>query len=74
MIKCTGNRLMAFLASIIPLLLKREGVAGAAVTVVKDGRIFFARGLGAPGRGKTLTGSAPTSYVVVRLLNPATAR
>jgi CubicO group peptidase (beta-lactamase class C family) len=32
--------------SIMPLLLKREGIAGAAVAVVKDGNVLFARGYG----------------------------
>jgi CubicO group peptidase (beta-lactamase class C family) len=32
--------------SIMALLMKREGIAGAAVTVVNDGKILFARGYG----------------------------
>jgi CubicO group peptidase (beta-lactamase class C family) len=42
----TSEDVQTHFDSIIPLLLKREGIAGAAVTVVKDGRIFFARGYG----------------------------
>ena len=36
----------AFLDGFVPMQLERENIAGAAVLVVKDGAIFFAKGYG----------------------------
>lgn len=36
----------AFLDGILPLQLKRDDIAGAAVAVVKDGKLLFAKGYG----------------------------
>jgi CubicO group peptidase (beta-lactamase class C family) len=36
----------AFLDGIVPLLLKRADIAGATISVVKDGKLLFAKGYG----------------------------
>jgi len=42
----TETDLEAFLDGMIPLQLAREDIAGAVITVVKDGKPFFAKGYG----------------------------
>ncbi len=42
----TAQDVSAFLDGIIPQQLERENVAGATVSVVKDGKLLFARGYG----------------------------
>lgn len=42
----TPTDLSAFLDGIVPLEIERGDIAGAVVTIVKDGKIFFARGYG----------------------------
>ena len=42
----TAEDLSAFFDGIVPQQLDRENVAGATVSVVKDGKIFFAKGYG----------------------------
>ena len=42
----TPPDLEAFLDGIIPLQLAREDIAGATISVVKDGKLFFAKGYG----------------------------
>ncbi|HXW54573.1 MAG TPA: serine hydrolase domain-containing protein [Candidatus Cybelea sp.] len=42
----TPADLSAFLDGIVPLEIERGDIAGAVVTIVKDGEIFFARGYG----------------------------
>ena len=38
--------LEAFLDGIVPQQLERENIAGATISVVKDGKLLFARGYG----------------------------
>ena len=42
----TAQDLEAFLDGIVPLQLAREDIAGATVSVVKDGKLLFAKGYG----------------------------
>jgi CubicO group peptidase (beta-lactamase class C family) len=42
----TGTDLEAFLDGMMPSQLHREDIAGAAIAVVKDGKIIFAKGYG----------------------------
>jgi CubicO group peptidase (beta-lactamase class C family) len=42
----TGADLEAFLDGMMPSQLQRENVAGAAIAVVKDGKLIFAKGYG----------------------------
>ena len=42
----TAEDLDAFLDGLIPMQLKREDIAGAVVSVVKDGHLLFAKGYG----------------------------
>jgi CubicO group peptidase (beta-lactamase class C family) len=42
----TAEDLETFLAGIVPLQLARDDIAGATVSVVKDGKLLFARGYG----------------------------
>jgi len=42
----TGADLEAFLDGVMPSQLQRENVAGAAISVVKDGKLIFAKGYG----------------------------
>jgi len=42
----TAADLEAFLDGIMPLQLAREDIAGATIAVVKDGKLFFAKGYG----------------------------
>ena len=42
----TATDLEAFLDGLIPAQLEREDIAGAAVAVVKDGKVLFAKGYG----------------------------
>jgi CubicO group peptidase (beta-lactamase class C family) len=42
----TAADVSAFLDALIPLQLKEHDIAGAAVSIVKDGQILFARGYG----------------------------
>lgn len=42
----TQNDLEAFLDGVMPLQLAREDIAGAVISVVKDGKPFFAKGYG----------------------------
>jgi CubicO group peptidase (beta-lactamase class C family) len=42
----TSADVEAFLDGILPLQLEREDIAGATVSVVKDGKLLFARGYG----------------------------
>jgi CubicO group peptidase (beta-lactamase class C family) len=42
----TTSDIEAFLDGLMPLQLQREDIAGAAIVVVKDGRILFSKGYG----------------------------
>ena len=42
----TSSDLESFLDGIMPLLLQRENIAGATISVVKDGKLIFAKGYG----------------------------
>ena len=42
----TAGDVETFLDAIIPLQLAREDIAGATVAIVKDGKLFFAKGYG----------------------------
>jgi CubicO group peptidase (beta-lactamase class C family) len=42
----TASDLEAFLDGVMPLQLQREDIGGAAVVVVKDGKILFSKGYG----------------------------
>ena len=42
----TARDVETFLDAIIPLQLAREDIAGATVAIVKDGKLFFAKGYG----------------------------
>lgn len=42
----TPADLETFLDGVVPLQLKREDVAGAVISVVKDGKLFFSKGYG----------------------------
>jgi len=42
----TQSDLESFLDGLVPLQLAREDIAGAVITVVKDGKPFFAKGYG----------------------------
>ena len=42
----TAADVEAFIDGILPLQLKRDDIAGATITVVKDGKILFAKGYG----------------------------
>ncbi|PYX68218.1 MAG: hypothetical protein DMG78_25805 [Acidobacteria bacterium] len=42
----TPSDLEAFLDGVVPLQIAREDIAGAVITVVKDGKPFFAKGYG----------------------------
>lgn len=42
----TAADVEAFLEGIVPLQLQRDDIAGAVVTVVKDGKVLFAKGYG----------------------------
>jgi len=42
----TGEDIEAFLDGLIPLQIEQADIAGAVVTVVKDGRVLFAKGYG----------------------------
>ncbi len=42
----TASDIEAFLDGVMPLQLQREDIAGAAIVVVKDGQILFAKGYG----------------------------
>jgi CubicO group peptidase (beta-lactamase class C family) len=42
----TPGDLETFLDGVMPLQLKREDVAGAVISVVKDGKLFFSKGYG----------------------------
>ena len=42
----TPNDLEAFLDGLVPLQIAREDIAGAVISVVKDGKPFFAKGYG----------------------------
>jgi CubicO group peptidase (beta-lactamase class C family) len=42
----TPGDLEAFLDGLVPLQIEREDIAGAVISVVKDGRPFFAKGYG----------------------------
>ena len=42
----TQGDLEAFLDGMMPLQLAREDIAGAVISVVKDGKVFFAKGYG----------------------------
>jgi len=42
----TQSDLEAFLDGMMPLQLAREDIAGAVISVVKDGKVFFAKGYG----------------------------
>lgn len=42
----TAADLEAFLDGLLPLQLRRDDIAGATVSVVKDGKLFFAKGYG----------------------------
>lgn len=44
--KLTATDVEAFLDGILPLQLARDNVAGATVSVVKDGKLLFAKGYG----------------------------
>ena len=48
----------AFLEGIVPLQLERENIAGAAVAVVKDGKVLFSKGYGYADREKKVPVSA----------------
>jgi CubicO group peptidase (beta-lactamase class C family) len=42
----TVEDLATFLDGVVPLQLRREDIAGAVISVVKDGKVLFARGYG----------------------------
>jgi len=42
----TGTDLEAFLDGMMPSQLQREDIAGAVISVVKDGKVIFAKGYG----------------------------
>ena len=42
----TANDVEAFLDGVMPLQLAREDIAGAVISVVKDGKVLFAKGYG----------------------------
>jgi CubicO group peptidase (beta-lactamase class C family) len=42
----TASDVAAFLDAIVPLQLERENIAGATISVVKDGQLLFAKGYG----------------------------
>jgi len=42
----TASDVEAFLDGIVPLQLAREDIAGATVSIIKDGKLLFARGYG----------------------------
>ena len=42
----TASDLEAFLDGMMPAQLERENIAGAVISVVKDGKLFFAKGYG----------------------------
>jgi len=42
----TSDDLDAFFAGLMPLQLGREDIAGAVIVIVRDGKIFFAKGYG----------------------------
>ncbi len=44
--KLTATDLETFLEGVMPLQLEREDIAGAVISVVKDGEMIFARGYG----------------------------
>jgi CubicO group peptidase (beta-lactamase class C family) len=44
--RLTAQDLEAFLGGIMPLQLEREDIAGAVISVVKDGEMIFAKGYG----------------------------
>jgi len=44
--RLTAGDLDAFLDGLIPLQLRRDDIAGSVVVVVKDGKVFFAKGYG----------------------------
>jgi CubicO group peptidase (beta-lactamase class C family) len=54
----TAGDLEAFLDGLVPLQLERDDIAGAAVVVVKDGRILLAKGYGYRDVGKRVPISA----------------
>ena len=54
----TAADVEAFLEGIVPLQLERENIAGAAVSVVKDGKLLFSKGYGYADREKKTLVSA----------------
>jgi CubicO group peptidase (beta-lactamase class C family) len=48
----TPEDVSAFVDGIVPLEIERGDIAGAVVTIVKDGKVFFARGYGYSDLGK----------------------
>jgi CubicO group peptidase (beta-lactamase class C family) len=44
--RLTAQDLEVFLEGIMPLQLEREDIAGAVISVVKDGEMIFAKGYG----------------------------
>jgi CubicO group peptidase (beta-lactamase class C family) len=48
----TPGDVSAFVDGIVPLEIERGDIAGAVVTIVKDGKVFFARGYGHSDLGK----------------------
>jgi CubicO group peptidase (beta-lactamase class C family) len=42
----TATDLEAFLDGLVPLQIERDDIAGATISVVKDGKLFFAKGYG----------------------------
>src|SRR5688500_5105033 len=54
----TAADVEAFLEGIVPLQLERENIAGAAVSVVKDGKVLFSKGYGYADREKKTPVSA----------------
>lgn len=54
----TASDVGAFMDGALPLLLAREGIAGAVVAVVSDGKLLFARGYGAADVARRIPVSA----------------
>ena len=54
----TAADVEAFLDGIVPLQLSRDDIAGATISVVKDGKVLFSKGYGYADVEKKVTGKA----------------
>lgn len=68
----TATDVGAWLDGLVPAALDRSGIAGAAVTVVRDGQVLAARGYGSAGPGRPVD-PARTLFRVGSVSKVATA-